>query len=223
MSHESQHVARVTHVIVLDSLSFEFASSSEFANESVQNGGNDSCHNTLKTMICKAIFVALYAFVASIAGASSASVSGYETKERLRGSTAEADRELIALDGSVSGCIELKNGNTAAGAKLVFGNCNRRINGFDYRDLGNTTDLVQLYSRKDKTMCMEAKPLEEGAYVRLQKCSKTNKYQKFEWISQIKPASDKSLCVAYHGQHADIGDYIKLKKCTKFQDGWSED
>jgi hypothetical protein len=173
-------------------------------------------------MIRKAIFVALSAFVASIAGASAASASVYETKERLRGSD-KADRELIILDGSVRGCIELKDGNTAAGAKLVFGNCNRRINGFDERDLGNTTDLVQLYSRKDKTMCMQAEPLVEGSYVRLQKCSKTNKYQKFEWYGQIKPASDKTLCVAYQGQHADIGDYIKLKKCSKFEDGWSHD
>jgi Ricin-type beta-trefoil lectin domain len=170
-------------------------------------------------MIYKAIFVALTAFVGS---SSSASVSVYETKERLRGS-AKADRELIILDGSVRGCIELKNGNTASGAKLVFGNCNRRINGFEEKDLGNTTDLVQLYSRKNTTMCMQAEPLEEGAFVRLRKCSRTNKYQKFEWYGQIKPASDKSLCVAYHGQHADIGDYIKLKKCSKFQDGWSRD
>jgi hypothetical protein len=173
-------------------------------------------------MIYKATFVALSAFAACITGASAASVSVYETKERLRGS-ANANRELIILDGSVRGCIELKNGNTASGAKLVLGDCNRRINGFEEKDLGNTTDLVQLYSRKDKTMCMQAEPLVEGAYVLLRKCSTTNKYQKFEWYGQIKPASDKTLCVVYHGQHADMGDYIKLKKCSKFKDGWSRD
>ena len=80
-------------------------------------------------MIRKAILVALFAFAASIAGVAAVSVSMYETKERLRGSSAAAERELIVTDGP-GGCIELKNGNTASGAKLVLGDCKRRINGF---------------------------------------------------------------------------------------------
>jgi hypothetical protein len=174
-------------------------------------------------MICKAFFVALLAFAAVIAGTSAASVSVYETKERLRGAAkANHDRGLITLDGDVRGCIELKHGSTACGAKLIFGNCNRKINGFEERDLSGY-DLVQLYSRKNTTMCMHAEPLVEGTYVRLRKCNSTSKFQKFEWYGQIKPTSDKTLCVAYPGQHASIGDYIKLKKCSKFNAGWSRD
>lgn len=174
-------------------------------------------------MIRKAIFVALSAFAAIIVGASSASVSVYETKERLRGAAkAEHDRNLITLDGDVRGCIELKNGNTASGAKLIFGNCNRPVNGFEERDISGY-DLVQLYSRRNATMCMHAEPLAEGTYVRLRKCCRTSKYQKFEWYGQIKPIGDKTLCVAYEGQRADIGDYIRLTKCSKFNAGWSRD
>jgi Ricin-type beta-trefoil lectin domain len=172
-------------------------------------------------MIRKAILAALTVFAAVAAGASAATASVYETKERLRGSSAAAERELIVTDGP-GGCIELKNGNTASGAKLVLGDCKRRINGFDARRLAGT-ELVQVYSRKNTTMCMQTEPLAAGTFVRLRKCSSTNKYQKFEWYGVIKAAGDKTLCVSYHGQHADVGDYIKLKKCSEYEIGWSHD
>jgi hypothetical protein len=141
---------------------------------------------------------------------------------RVHPAKADHDRKLVTLDGDVRGCIELKKGNTACGAKLIFGNCNRKISGFEERDLSGY-DLVQLYSRKNTTMCMHVEPIVEGTYVRLRKCNSTSKFQKFEWYGQIKPTSDKTLCVAYPGQHASIGDYIKLKKCNKFNAGWSRD
>jgi hypothetical protein len=162
-------------------------------------------------MILKAILVA--AIAAAVPGA---------TAKRL-GKAVEADRELIILDAYLpenQGCIELRNGSTKAGSRLVLGDCSKRANGFDEKDAGN--GLVQLVSRKDKTMCMQVKPLKEGSYLVLSKCG-GSRFQLFDWDGQIVPADDKTLCVAYHGAHADVGDFIKLKKCTRFPDGWSHD
>lgn len=162
-------------------------------------------------MILKAIFVAVIAVT----------VPGVTAK--TLGKIAEADRELIILDAYLpesQGCIELRNGSTRSGSRLVLGDCKKRTNGFDSKDAGN--GLVQLVSRKDKTMCMQANPLKEGTFLRLSKCG-SSRFQLFDWGGQIVPADDKSLCVAYHGAHADIGDFIKLKKCTRFPDGWSHD
>jgi hypothetical protein len=69
-------------------------------------------------------------------------------------------------------------------------------------------------------MCLQADKLQDGAYLRLRKCS-DSRYQLFEWEDSIVPADDPSLCVTYQGQHQDIGDYIKLKKCSRTAgDSW---
>jgi hypothetical protein len=61
------------------------------------------------------------------------------------------------------------------------------------------------------------------------KCDKSKKHQKFTYLdeygSSIRPKVDETLCVVYHGEHADYGDEIILRKCDEVddQEAWSTD
>jgi hypothetical protein len=159
-------------------------------------------------MFRKAIMVGAFAVAVAVAASDAAAA-------------AAGRRALIITDGP-GGCIELLSGSTEDGSRLVVGDCKDKTNGFGERAAGE--GVVQLVSVKDGTMCMEPDSLREGAYVRLRKCCDGNRLQLFEWPRHIQAIDDPSLCVTYHGQHPDVGDYIKMKKCSRLQgDNWSHD
>jgi hypothetical protein len=179
-----------------------------------------------KTM-WKSIIVAWSAVAAaSVAGAAIASASdGARERYRVRvrgAEAADADRRLPILD--IGLCIEVPDGEITPGSRLVAGDCKDPTNGLDHTDIPETKSLVTLYSRKNSTMCMHAEPLAVGTFVRLRTCRDSNMYQAFYWWgNNIKPIGDMALCVAYHGENPEVGDYIKLKNCSDVATGWSFD
>jgi hypothetical protein len=178
-------------------------------------------------MLLKAIFVAVIAAVATITKASAGQLgepsdSGLHNNDRVTHHDRDHhERQLVMGDG-FKGCVELPGGKVKDGSRLVLGNCSNRDWGFDWSD--PDARVAMLVSRKDPTMCVQADtPLKERNYLRLRKCRETRRSQLFDWTSGVAPIDDKSLCLSYHGQTPDIGDFIKLKKCSKATGGWSWD
>jgi hypothetical protein len=138
-------------------------------------------------------------------------------RERHLRHTVDRELSIKIENGMGAWCLELLDGCTEDGSRVILGDCCNKGDGFDYQACG---DFVQLYSRKDSTMCLQADELQDGAYLRLRECG-DNRFQLFEWEDSIVPADDPSLCVTYQGQHPDVGDYIKLKKCSRTTgDSW---
>jgi hypothetical protein len=182
-------------------------------------------------LILKAVFVAVTAALASgssTAGRRLGSPPNAEAGVDASGRSSDGDpgRELIIGHG-FEGCIELRNGCAKSGARLILGNCRNHTNGFDSRELDS--GWLQLYSRKDPTMCITASsPLKDGTFLRLRKCKEDRDKQCFAWGEQLQPmewenqvVDTGNFCIGYDGSKADVGDFIKLKKCTKIRDGES--
>jgi hypothetical protein len=177
-------------------------------------------------------------FVAAISTFISGSVTGIRHRARPLDVVAAEDaagrdrrhgRQLIAGQG-FAGCIELRNGRTKSGSRLILGNCKNYTNGFDNRELEN--GWQQLYSRKDPTMCITASsPLRDGTFLRLRKCKEENDKQWFAWGNQLQPMERENqvvdtgkFCITYAGNKPDIGDFIKVRECSRIRDGdawWS--
>jgi hypothetical protein len=133
------------------------------------------------------------------------------------------ERQLITGDG-FEGCVELRGGKALDGSRLVLGDCSHHDWGFDWVELDTVARTGKLVSRKNSTMCIQADtPLKEKNYVRLRMCRQNRRSQLFDWDAGVAPIDNKSLCLSYHGQHPDIGDFIKLKKCSDAEGGWSWD
>jgi hypothetical protein len=131
--------------------------------------------------------------------------------------------DAYGIEGSY--CIELKNENASNDAKIYLGDCTGPGWRMDSRGM--------FHSEQDDNQCMQAgrsgNP-RDGTKLRMYKCNKSKKHQKFKYLdddvgSSIRPKVDESLCVVYHGEHADYGDEIILRKCNKVDDqaGWSTD
>jgi hypothetical protein len=175
---------------------------------------------TKRKMMIRAILVAWSALAASVAvdGRGSASDG---TKGLLRG-VEGAKRELQGTDLGL--CIEVPNGEITPGSRLVAGTCDAPMNGFNVTDVPGTASVITFQSVRNSTMCVHVEPLLEGAFVRVRTCREDNMYQAFIFSkNNIKPIGDRTLCVANHGDTAEIDDFIVLKNCSEFANGWSFD
>jgi hypothetical protein len=173
-----------------------------------------------RKMMILAILVAWSALAASDAADGRVSASD-GAKGLLRGVDG-AKRELQGTELDL--CIEVPNGEITPGSRLVAGTCDAPMNGFNATDVPGTASVVTFQSVRNSTMCMHAEPLVEGTFVRARTCREANMYQAFNFLkNEIKPIGDRTLCIAIHGATTEIDDFIILKNCSEFDNGWSFD
>jgi hypothetical protein len=156
------------------------------------------------------------------------------------------ERSLIALDGSVTACIEVKDGQTNNGNSFILGDCAKHKYGIDEvnavdlcsgedcrEKLDDDDSTVLMYQTRLKSnKCMQAThggknaKLKAGAWLRVYPCDPLNSLQHFVRVMgdeiQVKGTD---LCVSYLGVNPHVNeDQIMLKKCSEIgEDGWSYD
>ena len=179
----------------------------------------------------------LLPYLALIAGATAFDQYLRSTLSEVNG---QHERELITLDGTVTACIEVKNGDALNGNSFVLGDCENYDYGIDEvsamalacNDDCNSIDdpgILMYQTRLDPTKCMQAShngKIKVGTWMRVKPCNPTNQLQHFVRVMgdeiQLK---DTNLCVSFRGVNPNVNeDHILLQDCNNIGGaGWSYD
>jgi hypothetical protein len=168
--------------------------------------------------------------------------SPHQHPHLLRSSHEEDHRSLITLDGSVTACIEVKDGSTKNGNAFILGDCTNHEYGIDEicADKDDEDCRVLMYrTRQNPSKCMQAShgasnqksvnQLKVGSWLRVYPCDPLNRLQHFVRVLgdeiQVKGSSSPKLYLSYRGVNPNVNqDQILLKKCSDIgEDGWSYD
>jgi hypothetical protein len=169
-------------------------------------------------------------------GTAARAQSSHHHMRSLQGIT-HHDRSLITLDGSVTACIEVKDGITTNGNSFILGDCANYEYGIDEVNAicsdGEEDCGVRYQTRQNPNKCMQAthggknvNQLKVGSWLRVYPCDPSNSLQHFVRVmgDEIQVKGSK-LCVSYRGVNPNVNnDQILLKKCSEIgEDGWSYD